>query len=181
MNDIDRLLLGQVLDALEPGEARRAARLAADPAHAARLAELRALAVPPTAIPPTWRLPPPRFGLGMTASAAAVFGRACRAGDLVDVRVSLPDDRDRVVIVLWRVGDLWTQPSGAPVPTSAFGRDGDALLLHVVAPDPAGPHRFAVALPLAATLAGSGAVHALRTGIADGTVPVGTWDLDVST
>lgn len=180
MTEVDRLLLGHFLDALEPGEAVAAARLLRNPTHAAQVAAWRGLGPPPPVEAPTWRIPPPRTGTMLAAQAAAVFGGPCRPGDLVELRLMLPDARERVAIVLWRVADRWAAAPGPPVPVVALARIEDVVLIHVVAPDEVGTHRVAVALPPTDTPAGQGDVDALREGIADGSVPVGAQDVEVT-
>jgi hypothetical protein len=190
----DATLLAYHCGALEPGDARDVeVALAADPALGLRLRDAANRLIEP---PPTdpYRIPPPGlgmsgFGLQGTAGLVLAGDEAIRPGDRFRVTLHPDDAGRRRVVVLYRRRDAWevvfpTRPEEA-VTAEALPRDDDgARLLDLAARADRGRQRWAVALPstdLAIDWAVPGDARwaTLQDGIAGGTVPVASVEIEV--
>ena len=185
----DRLLLAWLAGALDPGRASEVAEdVAADPMLQARVAALGAqLADPPAA--PSFRLPPPtRPSFGMRRQLAIAMGdTTLRPGDRFRLALDPPDDAERIVVVLRRVTSDWsvvfpTDPDEV-LPVGALPTEDGSPILDLVVDRP-GRQRWAVALPAASvaidwTAPEATRWQALSAGIADGSIPVTSIELEV--
>ncbi|NOY27748.1 MAG: hypothetical protein GXP62_17940 [Oligoflexia bacterium] len=191
----DETLLLYAADALDPDVAVvvRSA-LKRTPALRDRLRQLGMQAAVPPQRPAAFRVPPPGLGLAMWVGRPRVMGPAClRVGDRFQVRLDPRQHPDREgVIILRDLGEGWQVVTPArvldAVSLSRLPVEADGChRVDLVARPPAGRQRWAVALvPLnhlpAATppLAQVEPWSELRRGMADGTVPVGVVEIQLT-
>lgn len=163
----DVRLLAWLAGALEPGDALVVQEaVAAEPALAARAAQLRARLDPPAAAPRRWRVPPPRVaggraGLSIRRAPTATMStepESVRAGERFRLRIA-PLDRpaDRLLVVLYRGAADWevvfpaTPEEAVALSVLPAKPDGARYLDLVARAEP--QQRWAVALPLRADAA----------------------------
>lgn len=189
----DDLLYLYLADALDPGDRRALElRLGRDPGLRARLRALQVDDDPalveggPT---PTFRIPPPGFGLHVEAGQPRLMGPSrLRVGDRFQIRLE-PRSRPEQdgVVVLRDLGRGWevllpTRPEQAValarLPIEADGRHR----IDLIAGPPAGWQRWAVALlPIAREPQAEPAPpwERLHCGLAAGEVPVGVVEIEL--
>lgn len=202
----DVRLLAWLAGALEPGDALVVQEaVSADPALAARAAQLRSRLDPPAAAAPrraaarSWRVPPPRVaggraGLSIRRAPTATMStepESVRAGERFRLRIA-PIDRpdDRLLVVLYRGGADWEVVFPA-APEEAVDLsvlpaepDGARNLDLVARADP--QQRWAVALPLRADAAPDWAAApdarwaALQDALRSGAAPIASATVTLS-
>lgn len=185
--DLDLLLLAA--DALDPERtAELQARLRADPQLAERYRRLHAQEPPDLPERRAWRIPPPGIGLCTQVHLAAALGpRQVRVGSAFQLCVPTPPDPNALGVVVLRAQDEeWvvmvpSSPDRA-LPLALVGRpDGGTTCIDLVARQPLGLQRWALALPPLPLPQerGEDPWASLRRGIAARRVAVGAVDVEV--
>ena len=185
----DRTLLAWLAGGLDPARASEVAEdVGADRALQARAALLEGQLADRLASP--WRLPPPGLGgFGMSRDLDIVMGDpTLRPGDRFRLRIGVPDETPRVVVVLQRGSESWRVmfpvEQEDTLMLDELPQDQGLRLLDLVVHD-LGLQRWAVALPPRAlevswkTQDESIRWSSLMTGIEDGTIPVNAVQLQV--